>query len=59
METRSLLDWIPAAFQNAMQAAFGWPLGSKTVPESQRWFATPDRLPTVCSPHRRVEGGRG
>lgn len=35
----------PGAFQNAMQTAFYGPLGAKTVPESQRWFATPDRLP--------------
>jgi len=33
------------AFQNAMQSAFYGPLGSHTVPESQRWFATHDRLP--------------
>ena len=35
----------PGAFQNAMQSAFYGPLGDRTVPESQRWFATPDRLP--------------
>ena len=35
----------PGAFQNAMQTAFYGPLGAKTVPEAQRWFATPDRLP--------------
>jgi glucosamine-6-phosphate deaminase len=35
----------PGAFQNAMQSAFYGPLGHLTVPESQRWFATPDRLP--------------
>jgi len=35
----------PGAFQNAMQAAFYGPLGDATVPEAQRWFATPDRLP--------------
>ena len=35
----------PGAFQNAMQAAFYGPLGDATVPETQRWFATPDRLP--------------
>lgn len=39
----------PGAFQNAMQAAFYGPLGSKTVPESQRWFATPDRLPQYAA----------
>ena len=35
----------PGAFQNAMEAAFYGPLGELTVPESQRWFATADRLP--------------
>jgi glucosamine-6-phosphate deaminase len=35
----------PGAFQNAMQSAFYGPLGGLTVPESRRWFATPDRLP--------------
>jgi glucosamine-6-phosphate deaminase len=35
----------PGAFQNAMQSAFYGPLGSRTVPESQRWFATAERLP--------------
>ncbi len=35
----------PGAFQYAMQQAFYGPLGSRTVPESQRWFATADRLP--------------
>jgi glucosamine-6-phosphate deaminase len=35
----------PGAFQNAMQAAFYGPLGSLTVPQENRWFATPDRLP--------------
>src|SRR4029078_1644581 len=34
----------PGAFQNAMQAAFYGPLGSLTIPQSQRWVATPDRL---------------
>src|SRR5262249_32543075 len=29
----------PGAFQNAMQTAFYGPLGERTVPESQRWFA--------------------
>jgi len=28
-----------------MQSAFYGPLGNATVPEHQRWFATPDRLP--------------
>jgi glucosamine-6-phosphate deaminase len=35
----------PGAFQNAMEGAFYGPLGKLTVPGSQRWFATPDRLP--------------
>jgi glucosamine-6-phosphate deaminase len=35
----------PGAFQNAMQSAFYGPLDRQTVPESQRWFATTDRLP--------------
>jgi glucosamine-6-phosphate deaminase len=39
----------PGAFQNAMQAAFYGPLGELTVPESQRHFATPDRLPEYAS----------
>ena len=36
----------PAAFQNAMQGAFYGPLGSLTVPEGQRFFATKELLPT-------------
>jgi len=36
----------PAAFQNAMTAAFYGPLGHLTVPESQRNFATKENLPT-------------
>src|SRR5438477_2650557 len=39
----------PGAFQNAMQSAFYGPLGALTVPESQRWFATPDRLPQYAA----------
>jgi glucosamine-6-phosphate deaminase len=35
----------PGAFQNAMYSAFYGPLGDLTVPESQRWFATKERLP--------------
>ena len=35
----------PGAFQNAMLAAFYGPLGDRTIPEHQRWFATPERLP--------------
>jgi len=36
----------PGSFQNAMEQAFYGPLGKLTVPESQRFFATKDRLPT-------------
>lgn len=36
----------PAAFQNAMTAAFYGPLGELSVPENQRNFATKDNLPT-------------
>jgi len=36
----------PGAFQNAMEAAFYGPLGANSVPNDQRWFATPDRLPS-------------
>jgi glucosamine-6-phosphate deaminase len=42
---KTLAPENPGAFQNAMQAAFYGPLGSLTVPEKNRWFATPDRLP--------------
>jgi glucosamine-6-phosphate deaminase len=35
----------PGAFQHAMETAFYGPLGNLTVPSSQRWFATKDRLP--------------
>ncbi len=35
----------PGAFQYAMEHAFYGPLGQGTVPTSQRFFATPDRLP--------------
>ncbi len=44
-EGKTLPSSDPGAFQNAMQNAFYGPLGSTTVPETQRWFATPDRLP--------------
>lgn len=44
-EGQTLPGHDPGAFQNAMQSAFYGPLGSATVPEAQRWFATPDRLP--------------
>lgn len=36
----------PGAFQNAMEQAFYGPLGSLTIPESQRHFATKQTLPT-------------
>jgi glucosamine-6-phosphate deaminase len=35
----------PGAFQRAMETAFYHPLENLTVPPSQRWFATLDRLP--------------
>lgn len=35
----------PGAFQNAMESAFYGPLGSLTVPKSQRAFATKEMLP--------------
>lgn len=50
----------PAAFQNAMTAAFYGPLGELTVPESQRNFATRDNLPTYPEKIHalRAEGAR-
>ncbi len=42
---RTLTANDPGAFQNAMERAFYGPLGALTVPEAQRWFAAPDRLP--------------
>jgi glucosamine-6-phosphate deaminase len=36
----------PGAFQNAMEKALYNPLGSLTIPEEQRNFATKDNLPT-------------
>ena len=45
----------PGAFQNAMEAAFYGPLGEKTVPASQRWFATPDRLPQYADRIRELK----
>ena len=50
----------PGAFQNAMQAAFYGPLGTRTVPESQRWFATADRLPHYAERigELKSQGGR-
>jgi len=35
----------PGAFQNAMESAFYGPLGGRTIPQANRWFATADRLP--------------
>lgn len=35
----------PGAFQYAMEHAFYGPLAERTVPVSQRWFATRERLP--------------
>lgn len=50
----------PGAFQNAMQAAFYGPLGSLTVPPSQRHFALPDELPRYAEQIQAIkaEGGR-
>jgi glucosamine-6-phosphate deaminase len=45
----------PGAFQNAMQSAFYGPLGERTVPESQRWFATADRLPYFAERIRELK----
>ena len=42
---RTLAPENPGSFQHAMQAAFYGPLGSLTVAEKNRWFATADRLP--------------
>jgi glucosamine-6-phosphate deaminase len=42
---RTLPAEHPGAFQNAMESAFYGPLGQRTVPATQRWFATADRLP--------------
>jgi len=47
----------PGAFQNAMQSAFYGPLGIGTVPESQRWFATPNRLPHYASQIAELKAG--
>jgi glucosamine-6-phosphate deaminase len=45
IEGNTLPSDNPGAFQNAMLGAFYGPLGSATVPESRRWFATKERLP--------------
>lgn len=46
----------PGAFQNAMEAAFYGPLGSRTVPKGQRWFATKDRLPDYAARIAELKG---
>ncbi len=46
----------PGSFENAMQAAFYGPLGDRTVPPSQRWFATPDRLPHYAERIAELKG---
>lgn len=50
----------PGAFQNAMEGAFYGPLGSLTVPESQRHFASPGALPAYAEQIGRIQenGGR-
>ena len=47
----------PGAFQNAMEAAFYGPLGTQTVPETQRWFATPERLPQYAARIAELKAG--
>jgi glucosamine-6-phosphate deaminase len=47
----------PGAFQNAMQSAFYGPLSDRTVPDSQRWFATPDRLPHYAARIAELKAG--
>ncbi len=47
----------PGAFQNAMEQAFYGPLGSLTAPASQRWYATPDRLPQYAEKIRELKAG--
>lgn len=44
-EGNTLPSTDPGAFQNAMESVFYGPLGDRTVPRDQRWFATKDRLP--------------
>jgi glucosamine-6-phosphate deaminase len=44
-EGNTLAPSNPAAFENAMKQAFYGPLGSLTVPENQRNFATRSNLP--------------
>lgn len=57
---RTLPPEDPGAFQNAMQRAFYGPLGSRTVPPSQRHFAVPDALPRYAAQIAAIqqEGGR-
>jgi glucosamine-6-phosphate deaminase len=47
----------PGAFQNAMQSAFYGPLGARTVPPANRWFATADRLPHFAERIRELKAG--
>jgi glucosamine-6-phosphate deaminase len=47
----------PGAFQYAMERAFYGPLGSRTVPPGQRWFATPDRLPHYAERIGELQAG--
>ncbi|MGV3722913.1 MAG: glucosamine-6-phosphate isomerase [Actinomycetota bacterium] len=57
---RTLPSNDPAAFQNAMEGAFYGPLGSRTVPASQRNFAVPELLPTYAEKIAAIkaDGGR-
>jgi hypothetical protein len=47
----------PGAFQNAMQSAFYGPLSDRTVPDSQRWFDMPDRLPHYAAQIAELKAG--
>ena len=49
----------PGAFQNAMLDAFYGPLGKLTVPETQRFFATADILPTYAERIDSIRSGGG
>ncbi len=44
----------PGAFQKAMENAFYTPLGERTVPPSQRFFATRDSLPLYADRIRKL-----
>jgi glucosamine-6-phosphate deaminase len=46
----------PGAFQNAMESAFYGPLGTRTVPRENRWFATADRLPRYAERIAELKG---